>query len=113
MPQRLPAALPRDHRTTALFWFFFGKNSTSLTTAKKIQTPPPTHMCPLLLLLQAPQAAQAQAGYYGQQQPQQMAHNPYAAMWPQVREGRSPTLPAKTINSQREYRTAWRLLSAT
>ena len=38
-------------------------------------------------ITQAP--PQSQAGFYGQQEQQQMAHNPYA-MWPQVRVAREP-----------------------
>ena len=42
--------------------------------------------------------SQTQAGYYGQQQ-QSMAHNPYAAMWPQVREGEIHLSPSRRRNS--------------
>ena len=58
---------------------------------------------PTAPITQAP--PQSQAGFYGQQQQQQMAQNPYA-MWPQVRVRAEPraTRPPRRALSPRQIR---------
>ena len=60
------------------------RDATSVSAAS---VAPVAHRAPTAPITQAP--PQSQAGFYGQQQQQQMTQNPYA-MWPQVRVRASP-----------------------